>query len=906
MAQAEGGTGAGWLGSVSGVIRSEGIMFALARRWVVVCGVWMVLFAGRAPAAEPPAPPAVLRARALADGGHFAEARALLRRHMSAPDSPVDDPYEIELEILRRIEHDFRLTPAELLARLRREIPDVTPADMDRWRRAGKLQCRMIDGAIRYFAAEPGNLFRTCAEARRRRCPHPTPAGGFDLPGHLARLLEEADEAGSPLVHPVRHRVRYELVVKRGCPRVRPGAKVRCWLPFPRPTRQQNDIRLIRTEPSGGVVAPPNCPQRTVYFETTLGDSPAPPRFVAEFEFTTRAYIPHLDPADVQPYDRDSDLFRTCTAERPPHILLTPEIRRLAARIVGEETNPLLRARRIFRWVSRNIPWCSEREYSTIRSLSQKALRTRRGDCGVQGMLFITLCRAAGVPARWQSGWQTLPGRWNMHDWSEFYVRPWGWLPADVSYGIQDHPDPRVRDFYCGHLDPWRLIVNADYGRTLCPPKTGFRSEPWDFQRGEIEIDGHNLYFDQWRWHLTLTTRPLDHSIGAVEETLDAIVPDLLDAGHIPGAVIAVGRRTGRGFETWQKAYGWLRVEPRRVPMRDDAIFDLASMTKPIATGTSLMILVQRGRLSLDDPVGKYLPEFARGRKKAITIRHLMTHTSGLPPYVGAAQRRKLIASAGYPCPRAIRAAIRDIQPLRPPGKTVVYSCLNAILCAEIVEAVSGQPLDRFAAAHIFEPLDMVDTGFNPPASKRARCVPTTRSPRADAADGFLCGQVHDPLAGMQAGVSGNAGLFATAADLARFARMMLSGGVLDGRRILSAKSVADMTRIQDPGATNRKGKPDRRGLLWDLYPARRGGAGAAGRFAYGHTGYTGTAIRIYPKPGVYIIALTNRVHPDDTAKVGQFRKAIWDAVGEVLMETPERGSASPGLGRGASPYDRP
>jgi len=146
---------------------------------------------------------------------------------------------------------------------------------------------------------------------------------------------------------------------------------------------------------------------------------------------------------------------------------------------------------------------------------------------------------------------------------------------------------------------------------------------------------------------------------------------------------------------------------------------------------------------------------------------------------------------------------------------------------------------------------------------------------------------VHDPLAAMQGGVSGNAGLFSTAADLARFAQMLLSGGALDGRRILSPETVAEMTRIQSPGAVNAKGRPDRRGLLWDLYPPA---PGAGALFAYGHTGYTGTAIRIYPSRGVYIIALTNRVHPDDTAKVGGFRQAVWNAVGRVLLD-----GASPG-----------
>ena len=176
---------------------------------------------------------------------------------------------------------------------------------------------------------------------------------------------------------------------------------------------------------------------------------------------------------------------------------------------MGDVTNPLDKVHRVFDWISSHVTWCAELEYSTIPSLSQKGLATRRGDCGVQGMTFITLCRAVGIPARWQSGWITLPTGWNMHDWSEFYVEPWGWLPADPSYGTRDHADARVRDFFCGGLDPYRLIVNLDYDRPLQPAKTSFRSEPNDFQRGEVEIDGHNLYFNEWDWTFQVDTEVL-------------------------------------------------------------------------------------------------------------------------------------------------------------------------------------------------------------------------------------------------------------------------------------------------------------------------------------------------------------------------------------------------------------
>jgi transglutaminase-like putative cysteine protease len=290
---------------------------------------------------------------------------------------------------------------------------------------------------------------------------------------------------------------------------VKPGAKVRVWLPFPQEYRQQHDVKLVRSEPAECQIASKDAPQRSIYFEQTVAAASKPPRFEIELEFVTDAYCPRLDPAKVKPYDTNGTLYREFTAERLPHIALTPEIKQLAVAIVGDEQNPLEKARKIFRWVSKNMPWVSEMEYSIIPSLSVKGITARCGDCGVQGTSFITLCRAAGVPARWQSGWQTKPGDWNMHDWSEFYVEPWGWLPADASYGVREHDDPRVRDFFCGSMDPYRMIVNLDYSRSLEPPKTSFRSEPIDFQRGEIEIDGHNLYCDEWDWKFQVESKPL-------------------------------------------------------------------------------------------------------------------------------------------------------------------------------------------------------------------------------------------------------------------------------------------------------------------------------------------------------------------------------------------------------------
>jgi CubicO group peptidase (beta-lactamase class C family)/transglutaminase-like putative cysteine protease len=854
---------------------------------MVALGSLLILGSLRLSALADQADGVIHQARAAADLGDFQRAESLLRTATTHAGAPVEGAAAIELEILRRIRLDYSLTEEALLAKLRKSIPDVAAGDLTRWRHDKCLQYRQIDGKVCYFKREPSNLFRFCDEAQKRRQPPqlPQPAGWkFALTDHLERLVALADKKDQAELFPVRHRVSYRLSVEEGHPHVKAGAKVRCWLPFPQAYRQQRGVRLVESTPVAGLVSDNGAGHRCVYFEKEVEDPAKPLRFSVTFDFVTSAYCPDLDPAAVVPYDTESALFRQYTAERTPHIVFSSEVRQIVSQVVGDVSNPLTKAQRLFRWVDEHIRYCAEMEYSTLPNLSAKALESRRGDCGVQAICFITLCRAAGIPARWQSGWETKPNGSNMHDWAEFYVEPWGWLPADPSYGLQSHEDRRVREFYCGHMDPYRLIVNLDYGQKLAPEKTSFRSEPNDFQRGEIEIDGHNLYFDEWDWTFDVQTVPTIRGFTALEEALDAEMPRRLVAGDVPGAVVLVGKNNGSGYDTWAKSYGYQQIKPTAVPMPVDAIFDLASMSKPIATGTALMILSEQGKVDVDEPVAKYLPEFKLGNKQNVTIRHLMTHMSGERPYVGAADQKVVEAEAGFPCRDAIRKYIRELPLVREPGAAVQYSCLNAILCAEIVRAITGMEHSEFVKQNAFQPLLMKETGFNPGREYDARLVPTEACDYGRGDGKFRLGQVHDPLAAMQAGLSGNAGLFSSAQDLSRFAQMVLNQGELDGVRILQPETVQRMSSVQNPGGKSTKGFADRRGLLWDIYQPDPGDEGIDAVYGFGHTGYTGTAIRFYPSHGVYVLALTNRVHPDDHARVGALRAAVWRIVGETMM----------------------
>lgn len=449
--------------------------------------------------------PVITQARLLILRGELAKAESLLKA------SPAADPVAASetFDLIGRIRHDYSLTSGALVAKLKNQIPGVQPGDIETWREAGQLQFRTIDGQIAYFRREPSNLFRFCPPAIERRTnKSSTPSSNaFSLTDHLAKVIEEARRTGETQVMPIAHEIHFTLTVPANTPGAKAGSLVRAWLPYPQAYRQQSDVRLISAAPGTPTIAENGSAHRTLYFEQRISDPTKPVTFDAVYAYTSRAYYPAL--ADAKAQSLPADFPREYLAERLPHIRFSPELKRTAAEIVGDESNPLARARKIFFWVDQNIRYHAEEEYGIIPSLSESGLTRRRGDCGVQGTLFITLCRAAGVPARWQSGWQTLPaGNHNMHDWTEIYVAPWGWLPCDPSYGLKQSDDPAVREFYFGHQDSYRMIVNLDYGHPLNPPKQSLRSEPADFQRGEVEVDGKNLYFDQFDYDFSFTQTP--------------------------------------------------------------------------------------------------------------------------------------------------------------------------------------------------------------------------------------------------------------------------------------------------------------------------------------------------------------------------------------------------------------
>jgi uncharacterized protein YbbC (DUF1343 family) len=347
-------------------------------------------------------------------------------------------------------------------------------------------------------------------------------------------------------------------------------------------------------------------------------------------------------------------------------------------------------------------------------------------------------------------------------------------------------------------------------------------------------------------------------------EAIDEVIEGAITAGRVPGVVV----RIEHGGAVYQKSYGAKAVAPEFLPMTYDTIFDSASLTKVIATAPAIMLLAERGKLRLDDKVDHWITNFKAHGKGAVTIRHLLTHTSGLRPSLSSKPSWSGLA-------KAIDLA-KEERLTAQPGTKFRYSDINFILLGEIVQLASGQMLDEFTSKHIYQRLGMRDTGFLPPFEKRSRIAPTER------VDGqILHGIVHDPTARRMNGVAGHAGLFTTAADLSRFAQMMLNGGKLNGRRIFKSETVRLMTSVHTP-----KGMMAKRGLGWDIdspYSSPRGNHFKIG--GYGHTGWTGGSLWVDPATQTIVILMTSRTHPDGNGNVIALRREVATLTAEALRK---------------------
>jgi CubicO group peptidase (beta-lactamase class C family) len=343
---------------------------------------------------------------------------------------------------------------------------------------------------------------------------------------------------------------------------------------------------------------------------------------------------------------------------------------------------------------------------------------------------------------------------------------------------------------------------------------------------------------------------------------MDTEIESAIASNRCPGGVLWL-EHNGTSYH---KAFGCRAIVPAREPMTKDTIFDVASLTKVVACTPAVMLLVERGLLKLDAPVKTFIPEFSGGGKELVTVRELLTHTSGLREDIET-------KTDWHGQAKAVKKACAE-QLQSQPGTAFKYSDINFLLLGEIVQRVSRTPLEVFVQRELYTPLKMTDTGFLPPEEKLARIAPT------EVVDSKpLRGVVHDPTARHMGGVAGHAGLFTTASDLARYARMLLNLGEVDGTRIFRPETVKLMTTVATPPAI-----PAKRGLGWDIdssFSGPRGEIFPVG--SYGHTGWTGTSLWIDPASRTFIIFLSNRNHPTEAGNVIGLRRRLGTLAAEAV-----------------------
>ena len=412
--------------------------------------------------------------------------------------------YSWDRDLSQRLATDFCRTREEVKDYIRKYDPYVTDEQIDAWTESGKLESMVIGKRTMYFRNAAPNLFRLVPEMKaKKELIDGQPTGGHEEID--AVTIPAIMEAGTTLALPKRMRVRFSLTVPVNT--LRPGKTLRCWLPYPRSdVDRQTDIKFIEAGvdsvayPMDKITfSDPSCAHSSLYMEAKTNRY-KDVTFYEVFEYTSFGEWHPIDPDLVIPYDTSTEEYKEYTAEREKHIIFTDRIKAIADSLSSGISNPYLQAKAFFTWIDDTFPWASAREYSTMENIPEYVLTEGHGDCGMKTLLLLTMCRYKGIPARWESGLMMHPGNGNLHDWGKLYFEGYGWVPVDQSFGIT----PYGGYFFLGGIEPYRLIVNNDYGREFSPAKKYPRSETVDFQRGEVEWEGGNLYFNQWDYHFDI------------------------------------------------------------------------------------------------------------------------------------------------------------------------------------------------------------------------------------------------------------------------------------------------------------------------------------------------------------------------------------------------------------------
>ena len=402
--------------------------------------------------------------------------------------------------IMQRIRTDFRITPEEGVKLIRAKMPEATDAQIENWKRTRALEVMNIDGKEMWFRKSVGNLWLLGKEFAAQNAADNHESFLTRRKYYLEAMRTPADANN---VRDWRHmNITFTLDVDADA--VPAGETLRVWMPFPYENLRQKNIRLESS--NRPVTYSEGSKHHTVYMEAVaVKGQPTHFEYTFSYDVGERHYSQQDLIAMLESYDKTNPEYIKFTGDEPRHVIITDEMRALARKIVGNETNPVLQAAKVYEWIGHNLPWAGAREYSTLSNIPQYVIENNHGDCGQVGLLYITLVRSLGIPARWESGWMLHPDEINWHDWCETYFEGIGWIPTDPSFG-RSAVGTALNDYYATGIDVYRMASNEGVGDKLSPPKTYIRSETVDFQPGEVEWRKGNLFYDKWDSHLKVNS----------------------------------------------------------------------------------------------------------------------------------------------------------------------------------------------------------------------------------------------------------------------------------------------------------------------------------------------------------------------------------------------------------------
>lgn len=458
--------------------------------------------------------------------GEFSTAKQLIKYKIATQKDLT--PKEVwnlnfKMDMMDRVCLDFSKDDSTVFAELIKYYPKVTTQEMEAWKESGILESRTIEGKTKYFNKAARNVFRIDPEAEKIFAgihgDDPSELSLF-LADYIPKVVNASVKKKTDLVNPVNFKIRYSLTVKPN--QIPAGEIVRVWMPYLQNEDIYKNVKIVATSQPDYIIAPEWSAHSSIYMEKRA-EKGRPTEFWYELSYTASNKFSDFDPDKIAPYDKWSNIYRFYTSERKPHIIFSDRIRKITDSLTKGETNPYHKSVLIFDWICDNFPWASALEYSTIKNIPEYVLDNHHGDCGQVGLLFITMARYAGIPAKWESGWMLHPAEINLHDWVRVYYEGIGWVGVDPSFGrILNKKDLTTSDrrgreipmsassrenddvfhFFTHGMDAYRFIVNTEYSMPLYPAKIYPRSETIDFQRGEVEWKGGNLYFDKWNYDM--------------------------------------------------------------------------------------------------------------------------------------------------------------------------------------------------------------------------------------------------------------------------------------------------------------------------------------------------------------------------------------------------------------------